>query len=242
MKAIILAAGSGRRLGTETPKCLLTLGGKSLLQRHLELLLGCGVAEVAIGLGYRAAAVAAALAPWRRRLVVHTVHNPRFAEGSVVTLWTLGGHLDGEVLLMDADVLYDRRLLARLLESPHRDCFLLDRNLEPGEEPVKLCLRHGRPAEFGKRVEGDFELCGESVGFFKLSAAGARDLRTAAGGYVSAGRGGEPHEEALRELLLADPDRFGYEDITGLPWIEIDFPEDLARAEAEVLPRLEDGP
>ena len=43
----------------------------------------------------------------------------------------------------------------------------------------------------------------------------------------------------LETRPLADPDRFGYEDVTGKPWIEIDFPQDLARARAEVLPAVD---
>ena len=47
-------------------------------------------------------------------------------------------------------------------------------------------------------------------------------------------------EEAIRDLLQATPHEFGFEDITDLPWLEIDFPEDIRRAEHEILPRLLD--
>jgi choline kinase len=49
-------------------------------------------------------------------------------------------------------------------------------------------------------------------------------------------------EDPLRDVILEAPDVFGFEDITGLPWIEIDFPEDVVRARTEVLPRLLDLP
>jgi choline kinase len=49
-------------------------------------------------------------------------------------------------------------------------------------------------------------------------------------------------EKALRDVILEAPGLFGFEDITGLPWIEIDFPENLARARSEVLPRPVDLP
>ena len=55
---------------------------------------------------------------------------------------------------------------------------------------------------------------------------------------IPEGRYEEPYEEAIRDLLLETPDAFGYEDITGLPWIEIDFPEDIQRAQNEILPQL----
>ena len=56
--------------------------------------------------------------------------------------------------------------------------------------------------------------------------------------YMRAGRTEQPHEEALRDVLLADPQAFSFEDITGLPWIEIDFPEDVVQARQRILPRL----
>ena len=98
---------------------------------------------------------------------------------------------------MDADVLYGLPLLRRLIQSPIANCFLLDRDFEPGPEPVKLCVRDGRLVEFRKGVS-----------------------------------------PTLRYDDAGDPNNFGFEDITGLPWIEIDFPEDLRRAEEEVLPAL----
>ena len=66
----------------------------------------------------------------------------------------------------------------------------------------------------------------------------AARLAAAAERYIRAGRLDEPHEEAIRDILLADPGAFGFEDISGLPWLEIDFPEDLIRARDRILPRL----
>ena len=57
--------------------------------------------------------------------------------------------------------------------------------------------------------------------------------------YLGQGRRHEPYEEAIRDALLTSPRRtFAFEDITGLPWIEIDFAADVDRAEAVILPRI----
>ncbi len=78
------------------------------------------------------------------------------------------------------------------------------------------------------------------MGFFRLAPETGRRLAEAAARYVEGGRRDAPYEEALRDVLLTSPSgTFGYEDVTGLPWIEIDFPDDLRRAREEVLPRLE---
>ncbi len=245
-QAIILAAGVGNRLGAPwnaAPKALLRVGEATLLRRHLRILEDAGVEEIVIGVGYRPDLIAAELDAIGAGSKVRTVVNPRYREGSVVTLWTLREELAGgrPILLMDADVLYDARLIRRLCESEHPNCLLFDADVEEGEEPVKICLREGEIVDFGKTVIPDHDRHGESVGFFRFSPEAASLLAGIVAGYVESGRSGEMYEEAIRDLLRTmAPGAFGFEDVTGLPWIEIDFPEDVARAETEVLPRLAD--
>lgn len=243
--ALILAAGVGARLGAsadDRPKALLRFGGKTLLQRHLEILTSCGVRNVAIAVGFRADLIAAEVARHDIDCDVTLVENPRYSEGSVVSLWALREMLENSapLLLMDADVLYDRRMIDHLLGSRHPACLLMDRDLEPGDEPVKICIREGRIVDFRKVVDTPHDYHGESVGFFKFSEATAHHLAATVDRYVSAGRSGEPYEEAIRDVLLTDAaDVAGFEDVTGIPWIEIDFPEDVAAANAAILPKLE---
>jgi choline kinase len=250
VKAVILAAGVGERLGSgrdHPPKALLRFDDKSLLARHLEILRRCGIAEVVIATGYRAELVegelAAIAAAGQGGPAVRCVLNPEYRDGSIVSLWTVRRELSGggDVLLMDADVLYDHRLMDRLVTSQHANCFLMDRDIEPGGEPVKLCVRSGELVDFHKVIRTACDYYGESVGFFRLSAGSARRLAETAEAYVAAGRRDEWYEEAVRDVLLGSPSgTFGFEDITGLPWIEIDFPEDVRRAQEEILPRLLD--
>ncbi|MGH8658634.1 MAG: NTP transferase domain-containing protein [Gammaproteobacteria bacterium] len=244
MKAVILAAGVGRRLGGDfagTPKCLLAFNGRSLLERHVRLLTEIGTEEIVIGIGYQAQQIHQALKDANAEDRVRTVYNPYFERGSIVTLWALRRELArcDPLLLMDADVLYDRRMLERLIDSPHQNVFLLDRHFEPGEEPMKLCVRGGRLVEFRKQLAGDlgYDFIGESVGFFRFSGPIAARLAERSVCYFDAGEHDAHYEEAIRDLLLADPAQFGYEDISGLPWIEIDFREDIDRAK-EIINRL----
>lgn len=244
MKAIILAAGRGYRLGLageERPKVLLQFGGRSLLQRHFEILDHCGVDEVAVVVGYRADAIRDEIAALGRARQVSVIENPRYAEGSVLSLWSAASVLTGggPVLLMDGDVLYDWRLLDRLVRTRIANCLLMDRKIEPGDEPVKLCIAQDRIVDFHKRPQQAHDWHGESVGFFRLSEQVAGALCAAAGDYVGGGRQDQEYEEPLRDLILAAPaGLFGFEDISDLPWTEIDFPADVARARAHVLPRL----
>ena len=237
MKAIILAAGRGERLGEAAggrPKCLLQFGGKTLLQRHIEHLNGLGAERIIIVTGYRHRAIEAALAEADSAAPVETIVNPDYEAGSVVSLHCACEHLgdNTDSLLMDADVLYEPAILGRLFTTRYGNCFLLDREFEPGDEPVKLCVSGATPVEFRKQPDAgiawDFQ--GESVGFFRFDAGVCRRLALKARSYLDNNRREEPYEEVIRDLLMETPQLFHFEDITGQAWIEIDFPADVERA------------
>lgn len=245
MRAILLAAGRGLRLqqpaDQQLPKCLLRFGGMSLLERHARILARAGVHEVTLALGFRHDIVASELKRlgWHPELTI----NDRFELGSVLTVHTAAGSLTrgGDVLLMDADVLYDEAIMTRLVAGPPPvNRLLIDRNFEAGDEPVKVLVRRGVPLELRKQPTPGIEhdVIGESVGFFRLSEAAARRLAELTAAYVASERAHLPHEEALRDLIQERSQPFEVADVTGIPWIEIDYAEDVKRAEHEVLPRI----
>lgn len=247
MRAIILAAGRGVRLQqNETwhlPKCLLQFGGLSLLERHLRLLRNAGVEEIVLALGYRHEMVAAELDRLRWQPRPQIVLNPSFELGSVLTVHCTAEAMTrgGDVLLMDADVLYHERIMTALTAGERPvNRVLIDRDFEAGDEPVKVCVRDGAPIELRKLLSPDltYDSIGESVGFFRFNEGGARRLACIVAGYADSGRGHMPHEEAVRDLLQERSQEFEVADVTGSPWIEIDFPNDVLRAAHEVLPQL----
>ncbi|MEP6884978.1 MAG: phosphocholine cytidylyltransferase family protein [Gammaproteobacteria bacterium] len=248
MRAIILAAGRGLRLqqtdDRQLPKCLLQFGGMSLLERHLRLLKAVGVDDIVLALGFRHERVEAEVERlhWLPRPEI--VLNPQFELGSVLTVHTAAQAMThgGDVLLMDADVLYDQRIASALAAgSQSVNRVLIDRDFESGDEPVKLCVKDGVPIELRKQLAADlaYDIIGESVGFFRFDHAGARRLAALVAGYVDSQRGHMPHEEAVRDLLRERSQVFEVADVTGAPWIEIDFPTDVIRAAREVLPQLQ---
>ncbi len=121
---------------------------------------------------------------------------------------------------------------------------LIDRDFEVGDEPVKLCIENGVPVELRKQVAAGlaYDTIGESVGFFRFDQATATRLAEICADYVASGRAKMPHEEAVCDLLLENAKTpshvFDIADVTGAPWIEIDFQNDVKRAVDEVLPQL----
>jgi choline kinase len=247
MRAIILAAGLGLRLqqpaGDQFPKCLLQFDGVTLLERHLQMLDAAGVHDVVLALGFQPELVEAELKRIGWPHPVEIVLNPRFDLGSVLTVHTVADALTrgGDVLVMDADVLYDERILSALVAGESVNRLLIDRDFETGDEPVKLCLQDGVPVELRKQlaVGLQYDTIGESVGFFRFREETARRFAEFVAGYIDSGRANMPHEEAVRDLLLERTQVFDTADVTGAPWIEIDFPNDVARASTEILPQLQ---
>jgi choline kinase len=117
--AIILAAGYGRRLtsGHDGPKVLLEFDGVSLLERRLKTLEACGVGAVSITIGYDGDRLREAVARVAPRVEVSFVENPRYREGSLLSLLAQREVMEQgrPVLVMDGDVLHDSRMIERLV-------------------------------------------------------------------------------------------------------------------------------
>jgi choline kinase len=236
MKAILYAAGIGKRLEQQfgqRPKVLLEFGGKTLLDWHLQRLV-TGYCREQLESALQAAGADVPL-------TIRTRHNADFTEGSVLSLASSLPDLEGAtepLLLMDADVLYPAEMLRRLIRSPHPSALLIDREFSTADDdPVLVPIRNGKPFDFVKKWRGEADQMGESIGFFKLSPAELQLLIPATHKRCSGAGRKDSYDDVLRELVQAG--RFGHEDVTGLPWTEIDFPGDVERAEREVLPAIQ---
>lgn len=239
MKAIILAAGIGKRFKAVTdqrPKCLIEIRGKTLLERTLAALGAAGVQEAVVVIGYLGEMIERRIGATCGGVRVRYVFNPRYDKGAILSLWSAREEFNDDILIMDADVLFPVALIDRLVHSSHANCFLLDGSaINTGEEQM-LLTRGGRVLDIVRGGSGDFEVIGESVGFLKVACTDAPLLRAILSDVVGQGRDTIEHEEVF-PLFLSQRE-VGFERVDGLPWTEIDFPADLERAEREVLPRI----
>ena len=233
------------RLGLDSPKVLLEFGGRSLLEWHALRLRECGVSEVTIVVGHLREQIEQALPAIAERYGIRfrALVNERYREGSVLSLAVSLPDVEESsepVLMMDADVLYPGAMLERLIGSPHNTALLLDREFSTADDdPVLVPVKDDRPFDFRKQWSGTADFVGESIGFFKIAPGDvpllASETRARSAGHDFA----DSYDDVLRVLVQAG--RFGFEDVTGLPWTEIDFPGDVARAREQVLPAILQG-
>ena len=237
MKGIVLAAGRGARLNGgngDMPKCLVTVGGETLLSRNIRLLRGAGVNDIAVIVGCAAETV--------RRSVpdVAFVHNERFAQtNSLYSLWLARTELTGGFVVMNCDVLYHPQLLADLLTARHEDALLIayrDEATTFGDEEMKVKVRCGRVVDISKTMDPE-EADGENLGIVKFGPAGAALLVEKMDALVAAGDHKAWVPRAFKEFAQERP--LHAIGTRGLPWTEIDFPEDYRRAVEVVLPAIE---
>ena len=242
MKAIIYAAGRGTRLQSDLPKILLEFGGKTLLEWHALRLREAGVREIVLVTGHLREQIAELLPDIcaRHDVAVREIVNSRFHEGSLLSLKVSLPEIEDSyepLLLMDADVFYPVGMLDRLIRSPHPTVLLLDREFSTDDgDPMLVPVKNGRPIDFRKQWSGDAEFVGESIGFFKIAPADFPLLIKETHARSRGSSCADSYDDVLRTLVLAG--RFGYEDVTGLRWIEIDFPADVIRARHQLVPMI----
>jgi choline kinase len=240
MRAIVLVAGVGRRLKphTETtPKCLLEIGGKSLLRRYLETFAALGVPEAVLVVGHLKEQIKAEAARGPAEVEVRLIPNAQFTRGKILSLWHARDEFDEDVLIMDGDVLFPQELLARLMASSDPNAIAVDERFQDtGEEPKVLC-EDDWVVEVTRKIGSDTRVRGEAVGLLRLSAEAAEVLRGILEEFIETGKDSLEYEEVFRELAAEVP--IGVVEVGDLPWTEINFGADLAQAREVIYPAVE---
>lgn len=237
-KAVILAAGLGRRLEPVTgglPKCMVRVGGVALIDRMIERLAEVGVDEVVVVTGHRAEDVESHLrgAPHPLARGAVTVRNPRYADwGNFYSLLVAEEALGGAGFIkLDGDVLMSGDLLPRLLEAPGPAALAIDVRDGLGEEEMKVRVDgEGRIVELNKRMDPAVAL-GEFVGIERIDAELSARVFAQLRGLIDLGETDEYYERAY-ELLMQGGQPFSVADVSKVAWCEIDDAADLAAAEA----------
>ncbi len=253
MKAIIVAAGRGRRLGPETseiPKCMVPVAGRAILHRQLDALCAAGVDDVVIVRGYLGDKIQAPDWP------VRFVENPEWSSNNILaSLMYAEAEMPGGFLFSYSDIVFARDHVRRLVAAPGDVGLVVDRRWDeayvgrvhhPVSEAELTKIDDGpggpRVARVGKRVVLAGDSAGEFIGLARFSDAGGRALCDVWQGAIACGIS-QPFGTAatLRNAYLSDALNAMADNGVALApvmidggWREIDTEEDLARAHAVV--------
>ena len=239
MIGVILAAGMAKRLRplTDTkPKCLLEVGGKTLLQRTVDAMASAGISEFLVVTGYRANMIRDFLNSLTPCLPVslstHFIDNPDYEHNNnIFSLWLAMQELHGkEVLLMDSDILCDPEAVRRVA-SQECSALAMQRH-ELGEEEMKIVVDADfNITEISKtcRIE---DAVGESVGIEKMTSEYTEAIYQELRKMILDENLIDIFYERAFERLIPQGHTFKVVDTTDLFSYELDTPEDFKKATA----------
>ena len=236
MIGVILAAGMAKRLRplTDTkPKCLLEVGGKTLLERTVRAMQIAGIDEFVVVTGYRGNMIREFIE--RMGIKVTFLHNTDYEHNNnIYSLWMAGEVVRGkDFLLMDSDILCDPAAVVRIAQT-NEPALALNRH-ECGEEEIKIIVdADQRITEINKTCNPK-DAIGESVGIEHMTAEYSTALYRELDQMIVKEGLVDVFYERCFERLIPQGHTFRVIDTTGYFSYELDTPEDFQRAQ-ELIP------
>ncbi|MFH1327483.1 MAG: phosphocholine cytidylyltransferase family protein [Candidatus Bathyarchaeota archaeon] len=240
MKAIILAAGVGKRLYPLTrkmPKCMLKINKETLIEQYFYSFSKCGINEVVLVVGHLNRIIKETLDKKFKGVKIKYIYNKYYeVYGSAYSFWlTRKEFIESPIILLDSDVLFHPKILEKLVKSKHENCLIVDRSFVDTGEEVKVSVEGKTVKKLGKETVRSSNCVGENVGFYKFSENKYTVIREIMK-FIKDYAFNFEYEDAIN--LSLDKLKMQYIPTKGLPWIEIDSPEDLHRAREDIYPKI----
>ena len=239
MIGVILAAGMAKRLRplTDTkPKCLLEVGGKTLLERTVRAMQQAGISEFVVVTGYRADQIREALTSIVSPQNITFLHNADYEHNNnIYSLWMAGEVVRGkDFLLMDSDILCDPAAVVRIAEQTE-PALALNRH-ECCEEEIKVIVDADNHIVEINKTCNPADAIGESVGIEKMTADYSTALYRELDQMILKEGLVDVFYERCFERLIPQGYTFRVVDTTSYFSYELDTPEDFQRAQ-ELMPK-----
>ena len=233
MKAIILSAGQGSRLGhlvDDRPKCLIDFNGRTLLDRQLDTLEANAVHEAVVVTGFHDELVQQAIARRSGGPDVRTIYNPFYkVADNTGSLYMAREELAGDCLVWNGDTLVSRELMRKVVGNDRSGiCVTIDRKADGyDEDDMKVVEEGGRLKAIGKRISDGVNA--ESIGLLAFRAGGAELFREAIEAAMRTPEGTTIWYLRVINHIAQGSDVWTL-DINGEEWGEVDFPLDVDNA------------
>lgn len=232
MKALILAAGLGERLGNLTadrPKALVQVAGRELMAHVLDFLNHPSITEKAVVTGYRAEKLSGFLA--EKAPEVKIFHNPDFTQGSIRSLESAAPFLNDDFLLLNVDHIYPKRMLPIILNGRKGLTAVCDFDRKLGGDDMKVKLSNSSNLQRIMKTLTDYN-CGY-IGMTYCDAKSIDEYRNAIGQTRKIYGDKTPVEWVLGHLA-ANEKKVSICDASGIGWLEVDTQEDLKYADKKL--------
>ena len=236
IKAIILAAGLGSRIRPWTdncPKSLLKVGGHTILEMMISHIQDCGINEVVFVIGYLQEQIKDYVKTKFPDLNACFVTNDKYAETNTGFSLMLSKDLikGAAFVKFDADVVFDKEILEKLIECEYENCFCIDKSINLEAEEIKVIVDDQNRVVKANKTVNSQDAVGESIGIEKISGGTAVLLFAELKIMMEDGQNHQAYYEAAYERLIEKDVPFYALDISGLKWTEIDTKEDFITAE-----------
>ena len=237
MRAIILAAGMASRLRpltNNTPKCLLKIGERSLLQRSIDALISNGIKEIVIVTGYLHKQIEDFVKQQYPNINISFIHNEVYdSTNNIYSLWLARPKADGEeILLLDSDLLYDPEIITRILSTNAENVLTLIRH-DLGEEEMKVVTDSSVIKEISKTCSPS-DAIGESLGIEKMGKPYTSALYKELEPMMNQEHLENVFYEKAFERLIPKGHTFKILDVTDLFSCELDTVEDFQNAKEKI--------
>jgi choline kinase len=237
MHCVILSAGTASRLRPltdSTPKCLLRVGSRSILERTIRSVFHAGIIHFTVVVGFQDWMIKNFLKRNFPSLDFTFVVNNQFeTTNNAFSLLMAREEIEGhELLLLDGDIVFDDEVIPLLIKSPHESCLAVRTRGTVGEEDVKVEVNDKHEIlHIGKEIAAA-SAYGESIGIAKFSRGETTRLfLTLEKRIRTEGRENEFYEASFQEMIDSGS-RIHAVDAGSYRSIEIDTVEDLHSAES----------
>ncbi|GBD39124.1 Bifunctional IPC transferase and DIPP synthase [bacterium HR37] len=234
MKAVILAAGRGKRLYPYTkyiPKCLLDIGGETILEHQLNNLRDCGINEVVIVVGFGFEKVEHFLRNYDNLgISIKTLYNPFYqTTNSLISLWIARSEMNDDIVVINGDDIFEIEVLEQAISvKDAKICLPIKRKPSYEEEDMKVVIRGDKIVEIGKTLNAPPSA--ESVGIRVFKDTGVELIRRALEEETRTAGAEKKWYVSAIQRLIKNGYKIKYLDIKDLFWMDVDYPSDLFKA------------
>ena len=213
-----MAAGIGKRLhalNLNKPKCLINIGGTTLIRRSVNLLVSKGISDITVIVGYKSDLI-------RNELNndVAYFENPHFkTTNSIRSLWYAKDLLEGDVLLLNGDLYYEHEILDYIINQTNPVVMLAD-STRIDKADYRFSFSNNQISRFGKHLTNQ-ETDGEYVGIVRIDQSFIKMFKQTLEDMITAGKSNIWWEDVLYSFIEKQIP-IHYFDIAGTFWSEVD--------------------